>query len=169
MFEFFREMKKSAERRSEEKKKSVRRVLIILSRPVRPEDQGSASCVRSLTLQLSRSGDSTAIRCRGAVSGSLAGNRRTARASCIISCGSRNGQFNFRARPDIAPKLHAASYELRSFADSRQTKVAGTPFALQQLRVHTFSVITNSQTQLVRVISNFHFDSMRLCVLKCIA
>src|SRR5580698_1139122 len=170
MFEFFREIEKSAERISEGKKKAVRRVLIILSRPVRPEDQGSASCVRSLTLQLSRSGDSNLIRCRGAVSGSLAGNRRSsARASCIISGGSRNGQFNFRARPDVAPKLHVASYELRSFADSRKTKVAGTPFALQQLRVHTFSVITDSQTQLVRVISNFHFNSIRLCVMKCIA
>src|SRR3984957_13389344 len=110
MFEFFREMEKSAERRSEEKKKAVRRVLIILSRPVRPEDQGSASCVRSLTLQLSRSGDSTAIRCRGAVSGSLAGNRRSsARAPCVISGGSRDGKFNFRARHDAASTLHGSS------------------------------------------------------------
>src|SRR5271163_2015909 len=83
--------------------------------------------------------------------------------------GARNAQLNLGAGIELTPDSQRTSHQLGAFAHATQTVVPRVAVSIKMLRVNALTVIPDPQPKLPFVITDFHFDPLRLGVLEGIA
>src|SRR5882762_5241191 len=87
----------------------------------------------------------------------------------LVSSRRRNPQLHLCARIKFTPDRQLASHQLGAFAHAPQTVVSGASLLIKMPRLNALPIISDPQPKLTLVISDFHLDSPRLCVLEGIA
>src|SRR6266581_3951011 len=94
---------------------------------------------------------------------------RSSAASLNYVCnGPRNAQIYLSACSDLAPYIKSRADLLGTLAHAGQTPVT-IPSSIQEFRVDTLSVITDTQRKKAFAIRDLRFDSLCLCVVECIS
>src|SRR5580704_1505319 len=78
-------------------------------------------------------------------------------APLLVSHRSWNGQFHLSPRTQLAPETQVRTDALCPLAHPRYTKVAGLS-AGQYLGVDPFAIVTHTQTKLILIVADLHFD-----------
>src|ERR1700742_3045821 len=98
------------------------------------------------------------------------GPGRTARiALFFIGVPGRNGQFGFSAATELAPDLESASNEFGPFPHTTESPMSGNLLLAENDWVDAFSVIPDSESQVVFTVSEFDLDSSSMCVTDSIS
>jgi len=87
----------------------------------------------------------------------------------LVSDGGGDAQLHLRAGSQFAPEIHVPANAFGALAHPRQAPVSGEPFVTNHARVNAASIIPDSDPKLPVAIPDFHFDTPRPCVAKCIA
>ena len=86
-----------------------------------------------------------------------------------VSDGGGDGQLHFRAGPTFAPQCQPRSDPFGPLPNPGQPPMTGARAFLQNLLVNPLSIVTDPQTEQVRVVLNRSFDPVRVSMLESVS
>src|ERR1700761_3808346 len=135
----------------------------------------SSSAFTRAAIPLRRRGWSSTVRIRIrlgvliVISSPMETSEAGARQGRLIGCLSRNSHLNFGSGSHLTPDIQFCTYLLCSLSSAWKTPVSRASAFLQDLRIHTFSIVSHTQAELVLIVQNLNLDPARLCVPECIS